>query len=552
MQGKSLSIIKIPPVIHGSGGGTVLRAINGVSLSDPTTVRLGQQLNEAGNPAILLDDTEIPFGVANIYITGSGQTYIGDSPFNISPTSGLFNNIPKLGLAGGKPTLAFNIVDEGEISGDPWGTSSIIFRTENENVPLVNPPRFGDNIAGAIELHYASASGGSTPYVCAMEFWIGGITGYDNPILGILGQGDHFAGTRHHPSVESLFTLNVGVGWSTYPGFSSSTATLNIDANNEAINIWNLPITTNPLYWLTMNSSGEVSKSLVYLRYKESITPTTANDYNITGDYAVAIGGQGHTVTGSNSIVIGGTRNVASGNDSFGIGDNSAVIGGYQNQANAVDSVVIGGDDNIISVTGVNSVIMGGGQNSVTGWNSSTLATGVGTVDSKNSAIIATGESLVPCLISINADNSGILGGEFHTISGKSSVILGGYHNNTYSYAEIVLGQYNVPYIPVSATTWNVADRIFTIGNGTGVGTESNILTILKGGNVGIGVNIPTASIHLKAGTTVAGTAPIKFNAGSLLTVLELGALELIDNGTNGHLYITLNVSGTLTRIQIV
>jgi hypothetical protein len=33
---------------------------------------------------------------------------------------------------------------------------------------------------------------------------------------------------------------------------------------------------------------------------------------------------------------------------------------------------------------------------------------------------------------------------------------------------------------------------------------------------------------------------------------LTLGALEFYDDGTTGHLYVTLNVAGVLTRRQIV
>lgn len=36
-----------------------------------------------------------------------------------------------------------------------------------------------------------------------------------------------------------------------------------------------------------------------------------------------------------------------------------------------------------------------------------------------------------------------------------------------------------------------------------------------------------------------------------LLTTLQLGALEFYDDGTNGHLYITKNVGGVLTRVQL-
>lgn len=47
-------------------------------------------------------------------------------------------------------------------------------------------------------------------------------------------------------------------------------------------------------------------------------------------------------------------------------------------------------------------------------------------------------------------------------------------------------------------------------------------------GNFGWGIISPSAYIHIKAGTTVAGTAPLKFNSGSLLTTAEVGAVEYL------------------------
>ncbi len=60
---------------------------------------------------------------------------------------------------------------------------------------------------------------------------------------------------------------------------------------------------------------------------------------------------------------------------------------------------------------------------------------------------------------------------------------------------------------------------------------NANLVTILGGGNVGIGVSSPTAKLHLSAGSVTAGTAPIKMTSGSLMTTPEAGAIEF--DGTN-------------------
>jgi hypothetical protein len=49
---------------------------------------------------------------------------------------------------------------------------------------------------------------------------------------------------------------------------------------------------------------------------------------------------------------------------------------------------------------------------------------------------------------------------------------------------------------------------------------------ILAGGNIGLRVAVPTAKLHIAAGSATAGTAPLKFTSGTLLTTPEPGAIE--------------------------
>lgn len=64
--------------------------------------------------------------------------------------------------------------------------------------------------------------------------------------------------------------------------------------------------------------------------------------------------------------------------------------------------------------------------------------------------------------------------------------------------------------------------------------------------NVGIGLTTPTSRLHLPAGTSSAGTAPIKLTAGTNLTTPENGAFEF--DGTN--LYFT--VGGVRKTVTLV
>lgn len=92
-----------------------------------------------------------------------------------------------------------------------------------------------------------------------------------------------------------------------------------------------------------------------------------------------------------------------------------------------------------------------------------------------------------------------------------------------------------------------------SLGFSAGATGFGNQLTILASGNVGIGTTVttPTAVLHLKAGTAAASTAPIKLTAGTALTVVELGAIEYVDDGTTGHFFGTVNVAGVPTRKQL-
>lgn len=70
---------------------------------------------------------------------------------------------------------------------------------------------------------------------------------------------------------------------------------------------------------------------------------------------------------------------------------------------------------------------------------------------------------------------------------------------------ETALGSYNTEYTPVSTQNWNIADRLFVIGNGTSFDTRSDALVFLKNGNTGIGTSTPTALLHTNGNGTGAG-----------------------------------------------
>ncbi len=88
-------------------------------------------------------------------------------------------------------------------------------------------------------------------------------------------------------------------------------------------------------------------------------------------------------------------------------------------------------------------------------------------------------------------------------------------------------GRFKIGLVGTETGSGN-AGSDFTISSyDDGAGYMATPLFIRRSsGNVGIGMNSPTAYLHLKAGTATANTAPLKFNAGTVLTTPENGAME--------------------------
>lgn len=92
-------------------------------------------------------------------------------------------------------------------------------------------------------------------------------------------------------------------------------------------------------------------------------------------------------------------------------------------------------------------------------------------------------------------------------------------------------------YNSSSSSDWNITGNTGTTAGTNFIGTtdakdlvlktnNTEKLRVLSGGNVGIGVTVPTAYLQIKAGTTAPGTAPLKLTDGPLMTAVEPGAIE--------------------------
>ena len=94
---------------------------------------------------------------------------------------------------------------------------------------------------------------------------------------------------------------------------------------------------------------------------------------------------------------------------------------------------------------------------------------------------------------------------------------------------------------PALINSENINSGLFFADTGTSVGFSSNGVESMriKGSNVGIGQTSPTAKLHIAAGTSTAGTAPLKLTAGTLMTNPEAGAIEF--DGT--HFWATIGTA---------
>ena len=92
--------------------------------------------------------------------------------------------------------------------------------------------------------------------------------------------------------------------------------------------------------------------------------------------------------------------------------------------------------------------------------------------------------------------NYSFAAGNFAVSEGERSFSIGNYITALSGY-ETVIGRYNTTYTPQSTTDWNVSDRLFVIGNGTGNSARSNAVTVLKNGNVGIGESSPGRKLQV-------------------------------------------------------
>ncbi len=120
----------------------------------------------------------------------------------------------------------------------------------------------------------------------------------------------------------------------------------------------------------------------------------------------------------------------------------------------------------------------------------------------------------------------GSAGFGFYTVaSGTYSVAFGDY-TTAQPYSSVVLGRYNE--ISGNTGSWIATDPLFVIGNGVSAASPNNAVTVLKNGNVGIGVSAPTQPLQV-AGIIESISEGFKFPDGTIQSTASAGITVEID-----------------------
>ena len=173
------------------------------------------------------------------------------------------------------------------------------------------------------------------------------------------------------------------------------------------------------------------------------------------------------TASGIGSTAMG-VSTIASGDNSTAMGESTIASGDY--------STAMG---NLSTASGTGSLAMAGlasgaGSLAMRGWASGAFSTTMG----------------------------------WNTIASGDNSIAMGYGTKSRSFGETSIGIYNTEYTPTNTTGFNAADRLFTIGNGTMFGSESNALTVFKNGDATLaGTLTANSDKRLKTNITMLSSA---------------------------------------------
>jgi hypothetical protein len=229
------------------------------------------------------------------------------------------------------------------------------------------------------------------------------------------------------------------------------------------------------------DSIGDYSVAMGYST-KAKNTGSTALGYytNASGDHSTALGSYTKAMGSSSTSM--GDRTTASGNYSTAMGDHTTASGSY---STAMGSFTEANTDYSTAM---------GYSTSASGSYSTTMGYETGASGSYSTAMghQTTASGSVSAAM-----------GERTKASGNLSTSMG-FHTKANSYTSLAMGRYNVG--GGTADSWVSGDPLFEIGIGTDTNNTANAMTVLKNGNVGIGIETPALALDVRDSIGINGT----------------------------------------------
>lgn len=184
------------------------------------------------------------------------------------------------------------------------------------------------------------------------------------------------------------------------------------------------------------------------------------------------------------------------------------------------------------------------------------LAVGFGTVASGSSSIALGDVAIASGEYTTSIGRTTTASGNYSTALGNTTIASGEYstalgrRTTSQPYNSIALGRYN----EVTGTTnsWIATEPLFVLGNGNSDAFRSNALTILKNGNMGIGVSDPDAELEVNGQIKVTGGTP---GVGKILTSDADGLASWVapagGGGTDDQTIDLLSLTGTTLSLSL-
>ena len=200
---------------------------------------------------------------------------------------------------------------------------------------------------------------------------------------------------------------------------------------------------------------GDIGTEAVDFSFSSNFSTTNG----ATGNYSTAFGY--NNVASNFASVAYGYQTTASGNSSIAIGANSIASGDV---CTAIGHTAL--------ATGHTSTAIGA---QVTSNGDAATAIGFGCQANGNWS------TALGYLTHSDADYSTAMGYEARASANVSTAL--GFYTTSQAFAETAIGMYNTLAIAPDGSSWVGNDRLFVIGNGTGVATPNDALIVFKNGN---------------------------------------------------------------------